>query len=99
MSADPDELGAIVTAVRRMEAMLGQKTLDIPPREQEFRHVFRRSIVAADDLPAGTILKSEDLALKRPGGGIRPREMHSFLGRTLSLSLCKGEQLTWKMFE
>ncbi|MBM9538350.1 N-acetylneuraminate synthase family protein [Desulfobulbus alkaliphilus] len=99
MSADSIELGAIVNAVRRMEVMLGNKTLDIPPREQEFRHVFRRSVVAAHALQKGTRLAATDVVLKRPGSGLRAREIPKLLGCVLNRDVVADAQITWEMFE
>jgi sialic acid synthase SpsE len=99
MSADPGELGEIVNAVRRMEAMLGNKTLDIPPREHEFRHVFRRSVVAAHALQKGARLAATDIVLKRPGSGLRAREMPKLLGRVLNRDVAADSQIAWEMFE
>jgi N,N'-diacetyllegionaminate synthase len=95
MSADPGELAAIVTAVRRMEAMVGRKSLDIPPREQEIRHTFRRSVVAARPLQKGTVLTAADLSLKRPGTGLRAREIPKLLGRVLDSDVAADTRITW----
>jgi N,N'-diacetyllegionaminate synthase len=99
MSADLGELDAIVRSVRRMEAMLGQKTLDIPLREQEILHVFRRSVVAAHSLQKGTMLAVADITLKRPGSGLRPREMSSLIGRALNEDVSADTQITLEMLQ
>jgi N,N'-diacetyllegionaminate synthase len=99
MSADPVELGAIVNAVRRLEAMLGRKSLDIPSREQEFRHVFRRSVVAAHALQKGARLASTDVALKRPGSGLRAREIPKLLGCVLNRDVAADTQISWDMLQ
>jgi N,N'-diacetyllegionaminate synthase len=99
MSADPGELGAIVTAVRRMEAMLGNKTRDTPPREQEFRHVFRKSVVAARPLQKGSRIAVTDVTLKRPGSGLRAREIPKLIGRVLNRDVASDTQITLEMFE
>lgn len=45
--------------------------------------VFRKSIVAARDLSAGTCLSRSDLALKKPGTGLRPSRLDELIGNTL----------------
>ena len=52
---------------------------------------MRRSVVAARDLPAGTILDSLTLALKRPGTGVDARFLAEFEGRRLLRSLKRDE--------
>lgn len=99
MSADPVELGAIVKAVRRMEDMLGNKTLDLPSRELEFRHVFRRSVVAAQALQKGARLAATDVALKRPGSGLRAREIPKLIGRVLNRDVAADTQISWDMLQ
>jgi N-acetylneuraminate synthase len=48
------------------------------------RAVFTRSIVARADLPAGTLLREEHLALKKPGSGIPAERLPEVLGRRLA---------------
>jgi N-acetylneuraminate synthase len=49
----------------------------------ELRAMFRKSIVAQADLPAGRILGYQDLALKKPGTGMAPDMMESLIGKRL----------------
>ena len=55
---------------------------------------MRRSIVASRDLPPGTKLGPEHLALKRPGTGLEPRQLDAVAGRTLATAVSKDESLT-----
>lgn len=57
-----------------------KRVLDI---EQDVRLVSRQSLVAAKDLPAGHVLRREDLTIKRPGTGIPPHELEAVVGRRL----------------
>lgn len=47
------------------------------------REAFGRSIVAARDLPRGTVLALADLACKKPAGGIPPVRLRNLVGRRL----------------
>lgn len=94
MSADPAELSNLISRVRRTEQMLGTNHFELSERELDKRDSFRRSIVAAKDLKAGEILKQNDLALKRPGNGIHPRELKKIIGKTLIHDIPKHNQLT-----
>lgn len=92
-SADPKELKNLVQSVRRMETMLGSDKLVPSPSEIEMRGQFRRSIVAAKDLPAGHILKRDDLVLKRPGTGLKANEIPQLIGKRTVRDISKDGQI------
>ncbi len=71
-SLEPNELSEFVRQTRRIELALGSGTKQPGPSEARNRDVARKSLVAARDLPAGTVLSANDIAVKRPGGGISP---------------------------
>ena len=58
------------------------------------RAVFTRSIVARVDLPAGTLLREEHLALKKPGTGIPAARIDEVVGRTAARDLPQDTVLT-----
>jgi N,N'-diacetyllegionaminate synthase len=93
LSADSAELKGIVMSVRRIEKMLG--TGNIAPSKNEVRSKlsFRRSVVAARDLAAGTALSADDLILKRPGDGLHPRQLSDLYGRRLNATISKDQQM------
>jgi N-acetylneuraminate synthase len=45
---------------------------------------MRRSIVAARDLKAGSVLTEGDLSAKRPGTGLPPEKINDLIGKTLA---------------
>lgn len=92
---EPDELRAMVTALREAERSLGSKVKRATDAEQELFELGRRSVVAARDLEAGAVLKAEDLAVKRPGIGIEPRLLPLLVGREIARSLQQDEILQW----
>src|SRR5688500_5086040 len=57
------------------------------------RDVFTRSVVARDPLTAGTVLKEEHLAVKKPGTGLPPSALPQLIGRRLRRSIAADEQL------
>jgi N,N'-diacetyllegionaminate synthase len=84
LSSGPAEFAAMVAAVRKVERMRGSAAVAPAPIEVRFsRPNFRRSLVAARDLPAGHRLKRSDLLLKRPGKGLRARDAGLLVGRVL----------------
>lgn len=66
---------------------LGPPTKFLLPIEADVRQVARRSIVAARDLTAGHVLKMEDVAFKRPGGGLEPWQADLLLGLPLEFDV------------
>ena len=50
---------------------------------QPLRALFTKSIVARTDLPAGTVLQPEHLALKKPGTGLPEEKLPAVLGSKL----------------
>jgi N-acetylneuraminate synthase/N,N'-diacetyllegionaminate synthase len=65
--------------------------------ETDVRNVARKSVVAACDLTAGTRLRSEMLAIKRPGGGIEPDQLDTLVGRRVAANVTRDTALTWDM--
>lgn len=57
------------------------------------RQIFQKSIVAATDLAAGTMLQPDCLALKKPGTGMPAELLDGMYGRRLSRALGADEQL------
>jgi N-acetylneuraminate synthase len=58
------------------------------------RTIFSRSVVAKMRFEMGHVITSSDLALKKPGGGTSPAQMHSLVGRVLTRSIEKDEWIT-----
>jgi len=71
-SLEPEELKALVVAIRQTEQALGSP--EKMPTDTELRtaEVARTSVVAACDIAAGTQFSTETLAVKRPGTGVSP---------------------------
>jgi len=94
---EPDELRDMVAAVREVEAALGNGRIEGPSEAEagEMYRLARRSIVAAVEIPAGTLITREMLTTKRPGYGIRPKEMDLIVGRTSRLDIASDEVITW----
>lgn len=57
------------------------------------RALFTKSLFAREDLAAGTMLREEHLAIKKPGIGISPERLPQVLGRRLRCDLRADELL------
>ncbi len=96
---EPLELGTMVRGIREAEAALGDGHKDGPsPEEREEMYTLgRRSLIAARDLPAGTVLDRDMITIKRPGFGIVPKDLDHVVGRTLKVGVEEDDVLTWDM--
>ncbi|HTH15885.1 MAG TPA: N-acetylneuraminate synthase family protein [Magnetospirillum sp.] len=94
LSADPQEFAAMAAAARDAAASVGS-AVKAPVEEASFIPLIRRSIVAAVDLPAGTVVEAAMLGFKRPGTGIAPRELERLVGRRTSRAFAADEALAW----
>ena len=82
-SADPQEMQALVKAIRFVEEAMGTGVIGPTASESLGRRNYRISCVAASDLEAGRLITKTDIAFRRPGTGALPRDIEFFLGRRL----------------
>jgi len=92
---EPDELAAMVTAIRETEDALGSSVKRVTDAEADLFRLGRRSIVAARDVPAGGELTREDLAIKRPGFGIPVDALDQVIGRHVVNDVVSDQVLEW----
>lgn len=80
-SLEPDELKAMVTAIRNIEQALGDGRKRPSPSELKNKPIARKSIVAACEIKTGESFTPDNLTIKRPGTGISPMDWDHVLGR------------------
>lgn len=93
LSADPEELRALVEGVREVERLLGRREKALQPSECETAFAARRSIVAARDLAAGELIDAADLTWLRPADGLPPGEEGQLVARRLLHEVAAGEPI------
>lgn len=81
-SLEPQELKAMVDAIRNIEAALGDGKKKVTDSERPNIIVARKSIVAARPIKAGEVYTEENVTVKRPGNGISPMKWDDVLGKT-----------------
>ena len=96
-SIEPDELAALARATGMARACLGDGRKVPAPCEESNRPLIRKGLVAARDLPAGTVLRPEMLLAKRPATGIAPDDADKVAGLALRQAVSADEPLTWSM--
>jgi N,N'-diacetyllegionaminate synthase len=82
-SADPSEFASLVQSVRSLEESLGSAELKPASSEELGRRDYRLSCVAARELRAGHRLSPSDIAFRRPGSGVPPKELDKLIAREL----------------
>jgi sialic acid synthase SpsE len=98
-SLEPDELRALVQAIRHVEASLGDGIKQPTPSEIPIAAIGRRSLYWRTTLPAGSIVSPRDFISLRPATGISPTEQSSLVGKTLTRAVIAGEMVRWEDFK
>jgi len=95
-SLEPDELKAMILAIRNIEIALGDKFKK--PSNSEMKNILiaRKSIHLASNKTKGDILKEEDFEMLRPGDGISPMDMRKLVGKRVNKDLFVGYKITLK---
>ncbi|HVQ00816.1 MAG TPA: N-acetylneuraminate synthase [Candidatus Thermoplasmatota archaeon] len=98
-SLEPAELTQMITAIREVETVLGGYAKKPTASEKDIMKLVRKSIVAVQDIPKGTILQRNLLDIKRPGTGLPPAKLESILGKRTKRAIKKDDLLTSSMVE
>ncbi len=93
-SLEVPELREMIRSIRSAGIALGDGAKAPRPAEIAVRDLVRRSVAARHDLPAGHVLRSEDLSCMRPGTGIPPKNLGSVAGRSLRRAISAGALIT-----
>jgi len=92
-SLEPAALKQMVDGIRLVEKMLGTGKKQPSEAEIEVAKVVRRSVVARQDLPAGTVLEPGMLDLRRPGTGIPPAQIDTLYGLQVRVNVPAGTMI------
>ena len=93
-SLEPDELKAMVTAIRHIEQALGDGYKKISNSERRNIAIARKSIVAAYHIKKGEPLTEQNITVKRPGTGISPMHWEEVIGTIAIKDYEKDELIT-----
>lgn len=80
-SLEPNELEAMVIAIRNIEKSLGNGLKKPNRSEIDIMKVARKSIVASKSIKMGEIFTESNITIKRPGTGISPMRWEEVIGR------------------
>lgn len=93
---EPDELKAMVKGIREAEAAIGSPIKRHVLVEEIHYQRGRRSIFAVQDIPAGTEITAEMIAVLRPGTGLKPKYFDLVIGRNARRDIKAYEPITWE---
>jgi N,N'-diacetyllegionaminate synthase len=80
-SLEPQELKAMVVAIRNVSQALGDGIKRPSKSELKNKAVARKSIVAARPIRSGEMLTADNLTVKRPGNGLSPMRWNQVVGQ------------------
>jgi len=80
-SIEPNELKAMVCAIRNIEKSLGDGVKRLTPSELRNKNVVRQSLVASKSIKVGEVFSAQNITTKRPGSGISPMNWDVVMGR------------------
>ncbi|SFL84170.1 N-acetylneuraminate synthase [Salibacterium qingdaonense] len=92
-SLEPNELKDLVTGVRLAERAQGNYQKALTSLEKENKNPAMKSLVAKTDIKKGERLTSENMAVKRPGNGIKPNNYYKYLYAVSDSDFRKGDLL------
>jgi N,N'-diacetyllegionaminate synthase len=95
-SLNPEELKAMVTAVRNTEKALGNGQKHVTESEARNKPIARKSIVAAHAIKKGEVFTVENITTKRPGDGISPMKWYDVLGQKACRDFAEDEKIELK---
>ena len=98
-SLEPEAFKQLVLGIRDIEKCMGDGIKRPSEREKANTFGMRRSLVATCDLPAGAVLKVNDIGFKRPASGIAPKYLDELVGKTLIADVHADQAFTWEVIK
>lgn len=93
---EPVQFKRMVEEIREVEAALGTGRMGFLSAEQEKRKLYRKSLIAARDIPSGNTIKREDILVTRPESGISPEFLDIVIGMKPEININRYEPITWE---
>ena len=97
LSADPEDMKALVDAVRYIEKSLGRDTKQPTSEELRDRRLGRRGCYASRDIRAGEKLALSNIKFTRPEAAIPAKLWPTIDGRKTSRPILKSEPIDFRM--
>ena len=95
-SMEPHEFKQLVEEGTSAALALGSESWSMQDSERESRRI-RRSLYVVRDVKAGEIISFENIRAIRPGGGVKPKFMNEFIGKTFLQDTSAGTPLSFEL--
>jgi N,N'-diacetyllegionaminate synthase len=97
MSLEPKELIEYIKSIRLAEKSLGMKNKQILLSEKENKKKLKKSLVAKRFIKKGQKISRNLIDIKRPGNGIRPKDIKKVLGKKTNCNIKENTILNINM--
>jgi N,N'-diacetyllegionaminate synthase len=104
-SMEPSEFKRMVEEIRNLELSISgsgiKQPISIPPHtkgDEIYDRWARRSLYAAVDIKAGTVVTEKMISVLRPYGGILPQHINLVVGHKIVKNIKARDPLTWDHF-
>jgi len=92
-SLNPTEFKKMICSIRQVEKALGSQYKNITKSEEQNKERMQKSLVAAIDIPEGTLITEDMIIAKRPATGLPPKLIYRVIGRKTNKKINKNEQI------
>lgn len=99
LSVPPEELTAMVQAIRQIEQGLGDGEKRVTEREWVTRRKYHVSIVSRRAIAPGETLTEQVVTFKNPGTGLPPRRLAEVVGRRAKAEIPADTLISLEMLE
>ena len=99
VSIEPKEFKALVEGIRKVEMSMGDGWKEPRASEAGTATAARKSLVAARDIEAGTVLTKDLMVAKRPGTGLSPAMRPRLIGRKARREIRVGTLFSLEMLK
>lgn len=89
MATEPQEMKEMIECCNHVFEAMGDEKRILSEQEQEQKTKMRRSLIALEDIPEGTILTAEMVGAKRPATGISLSRIKDIIGRKVNRTIEK----------
>lgn len=98
-SLNPEELKQMVSSIRNIEKSLGDSIKKPTTNEIDNKNTVRKSLVINKKMNKNEVIKKENIEIKRPGTGIKPKFLDIINGMKLIRDVKEDQILVWEDFK
>jgi N,N'-diacetyllegionaminate synthase len=96
VSCGPVDFPVMVQQIREIQAGLGSGIKIPSEKELSSLDWARKSLVAKEDIPEGSVITRGMVCAKRPGSGIAPSDMDKIMGKKARVKIRKDTLIQWE---